>query len=53
MVVGEFVPPHAPGKGDKDADSMEEDYVYDVFFHRPTTVQDLYHSEAGSNIAKL
>ncbi|KAI0671088.1 hypothetical protein C8Q78DRAFT_973889 [Trametes maxima] len=34
-------------------DSMDEDYVYDVFYHRPTTFQELYEPGAGSNIAKL
>ena len=32
---------------------MDEDFVYDVFYHRPTTLQELYDSEPGSNIAKL
>ncbi|KAI0754619.1 hypothetical protein C8Q80DRAFT_1139964 [Daedaleopsis nitida] len=32
---------------------QEDDYVYDVFYHRPTTFQELYEPGSSSNIAKL
>ena len=51
MSVSEL--PLPPVKGGKDADVMEDDYVYDVFYHRPTTFQELYEPGSNSNIAKL
>ena len=32
---------------------MDEDYVYDVFYHRPTTAKELYDPASSANIAKL
>ncbi|KAH9845993.1 hypothetical protein C2E23DRAFT_626666 [Lenzites betulinus] len=49
--VSDLAPPSAPAEGNDD--SMDEDYVYDVFYHRPTTFQELYEPGTGSNIAKL
>lgn len=53
-IVSDLAPP-SPAKsvkGGKDADGMDEDYVYDVFYHRPATSKDLYDPNS-SNIAKL
>ncbi len=50
-VVSELPPP--PVKGGKDDEDMEQDYVYDVFYHRPTTFQELYQPGTNSNIATL
>ncbi|KAI0770389.1 hypothetical protein C8Q74DRAFT_1275190 [Fomes fomentarius] len=49
--VSELPPP--PVKGGKDDEDMEQDYVYDVFYHRPTTFQELYQPGSNSNIATL
>ncbi|TBU39125.1 hypothetical protein BD309DRAFT_970384 [Dichomitus squalens] len=49
--VSELTPP-APGMPVK-GDGMDEDYVYDVFYHRPTTAKELYDPASSSNIAKL
>ncbi|KAI0823177.1 hypothetical protein BC628DRAFT_1421048 [Trametes gibbosa] len=49
--VSDIAPPSAPA--DATGESMEEDYVYDVFYHRPATLQELYEPGTGSNIAKL
>ncbi|KAH9924625.1 uncharacterized protein BXZ73DRAFT_79186 [Epithele typhae] len=45
--------PPAPVNGEKDSASMDEDYVYDVFYHHPTTVQELCAPGSASNIARL
>ena len=53
-IVSDLAPP-SPAKslkGAKDADGMDEDYVYDVFYHRPATDKGLY-DPTSSNIAKL
>ncbi|KAI0373829.1 hypothetical protein BV20DRAFT_1049746 [Pilatotrama ljubarskyi] len=50
--VNEIGPP-SPSPAAANGDSMDEDYVYDVFYQRPTTFQELYDPGAGSNIAKL
>ncbi|PIL35209.1 hypothetical protein GSI_02999 [Ganoderma sinense ZZ0214-1] len=51
--VSDLTPPPAKSiKGVKDTDGMDEDYVYDVFYHRPTTNKELY-DPTSSNIAKL
>ncbi|KAI0761986.1 hypothetical protein BD413DRAFT_720656, partial [Trametes elegans] len=50
--VDDISPPSAP-QTPANGDGMDEDYVYDVFYHRPTTSRELYDAGAGSNIAKL
>ncbi|KAI0351434.1 hypothetical protein OH77DRAFT_1411178 [Trametes cingulata] len=50
--VNEIAPP-SPSPAAANGDSMDEDYVYDVFYQRPTTFRELYDPGAGSNIAKL
>ncbi|KAI1789407.1 hypothetical protein LXA43DRAFT_1021522 [Ganoderma leucocontextum] len=52
--VSDLAPPSPARsiKGGKDADRMDEDYVYDVFYHRPATDKELYDPNS-SNIAKL
>ncbi|KAM5540906.1 hypothetical protein V8D89_005550 [Ganoderma adspersum] len=52
--VSDLAPPSPARsiKGGKDADGMDEDYVYDVFYHRPATDKGLY-DPTSSNIAKL
>ena len=47
------LPPPPTVNGGKDVDSMDEDYVYDVFYHRPTTARELYDPASSANIAKL
>ncbi|KAI0629842.1 hypothetical protein C8Q77DRAFT_1138916 [Trametes polyzona] len=47
------IAPSSPSPAPANGDGMDEDYVYDVFYHRPTTLQELYNPSAGSNIAKL
>ncbi|KAI0643013.1 hypothetical protein C8Q79DRAFT_981200 [Trametes meyenii] len=49
--MNEIIPP-SPSPV-QNGDNMDEDYVYDVFYHRPTTFQELYEPGATSNIAKL
>ena len=49
--MSELIAPSSatPVKGD----GMDEDYVYDVFYHRPTTAKELYDPASSANIAKL
>ncbi|CDO69272.1 hypothetical protein BN946_scf185042.g174 [Trametes cinnabarina] len=54
--VNEVAPPSpspAAQTSSANGDGMDEDYVYDVFYQRPTTFAELYEPGAGSNIAKL
>ncbi|KAL1950234.1 hypothetical protein VTO73DRAFT_5358 [Trametes versicolor] len=43
----------SPSEAEANGDIMDEDYVFDVFYHRPTTFQELYEPGASTNIAKL
>ena len=47
------LPPPPTVNGGKDVDSMDEDYVYDVFYQRPTTYREFYEPGSNSNIATL
>ncbi|KAI8971149.1 hypothetical protein BD414DRAFT_426682 [Trametes punicea] len=54
--VNDVAPPSpvpAPQATGANGESMDEDYVYDVFYQRPTTFAELYEPGAGSNIARL
>ncbi|RPD73974.1 hypothetical protein L226DRAFT_535871 [Lentinus tigrinus ALCF2SS1-7] len=51
--VSELTPPSPAVKAEKGGDDMNDDYVYDVFYHRPTTLRELYEPGSASNIAKL
>ncbi|TFK85618.1 hypothetical protein K466DRAFT_551793 [Polyporus arcularius HHB13444] len=50
--VNELTPPSPVVKAEQD-DRMEDDYVYDVFYHRPATLQELHEPGSASKIAKL
>ena len=43
----------SPSATSAKGDGMDEDYVYDVFYHRPTTAKELYDPASSANIAKL
>ncbi|OSD02486.1 hypothetical protein PYCCODRAFT_1435477 [Trametes coccinea BRFM310] len=54
--VNDIAPPSpasAPQTAAANGEGMDEDYVYDVFYQRPTTFAELYDPSSGSNIAKL
>ncbi|KAI0718230.1 hypothetical protein C8T65DRAFT_639427 [Cerioporus squamosus] len=51
--VSELAPPSPAVKAEQDGDRMEDDYVYDVFYHRPATLRELHGPGSASNIAKL
>ncbi|KAH9891997.1 hypothetical protein C8Q73DRAFT_763543 [Cubamyces lactineus] len=54
LSVNDVAPPApTPQTTGAHGEGMDEDYVYDVFYQRPTTFQELYEPGSGSNIAKL
>ncbi|KAI0655602.1 hypothetical protein C8Q70DRAFT_1018812 [Cubamyces menziesii] len=54
LSVNDVAPPApTPQTTGAHGDGMDEDYVYDVFYQRPTTFQEFYEPGSASNIAKL
>lgn len=53
IVTVNDIPLPSPSEAETNGDIMDEDYVFDVFYHRPTTFQELYEPGASNNIAKL